>query len=51
MPTDTESGIPSSEGCGGEAQAKQLAIDKCGDDCRIIYKGEDLDPAVKIEWY
>lgn len=40
-----------SEGCGGEAQAKQLAIDKCGDDCRIIYKGEDLDPAVKIEWY
>ena len=39
------------EGCGNEAQARQLAIDKCGSDCRIIYKGEDLDPAIKIEWY
>lgn len=39
------------EGCGDEAKARQLAIDKCGSDCRVIYKGEDLDPAIKIEWY
>ncbi|WP_374379869.1 hypothetical protein [Dongia sp.] len=39
-----------SEGC-GEDQAKQLAIDDCGSDCRIIYEGEHLDPAIRIEWY
>jgi hypothetical protein len=39
------------EGCGNEAQARQLAIDKCGSDCRVIYKDEYLDPMIKIEWY
>ncbi|MBI2256340.1 MAG: caspase family protein [Proteobacteria bacterium] len=39
-----------SEGCGEEAQAKAIALEKCGDDCRIIYNGINKIGDFEIEW-
>jgi len=39
------------EGCGGEAQAERQAIDDCGSDCRIIYKGDQPVGRFDIDWY
>ncbi len=39
------------EGCGNEAQAKQLAIDTCGSDCRVIYKDDQQLGKFEIDWY
>ena len=41
----------SAEGCSNEADAKRLAIEACGGDCRIIFKGADKVGDFEIEWY
>ena len=40
-----------SEGCGDEAAAARLAVDTCGGDCRIIFKGAEKVGRFEIEWY
>nr|WP_298683105.1 caspase family protein [uncultured Dongia sp.] len=40
-----------SEGCGDEAAAARLAVDTCGSDCRIIFKGAEKVGRFEIEWY
>jgi len=39
-----------SEGCSEEARAKEIAIEKCGDDCKIIYNGINKVGDFEIEW-
>ncbi len=39
-----------SEGCSEEAKAKAIAIDECGDDCKIIYNGVNKVGDFEIEW-
>jgi hypothetical protein len=38
------------EGCSEEAKAKEIALEKCGDDCRIIYNGVNKVGDFEIEW-
>jgi uncharacterized caspase-like protein len=39
-----------SEGCSEEARAKEIALEKCGDDCKIIYNGINKVGDFEIEW-
>lgn len=39
-----------SEGCSEEAKAKEIALDECGDDCKIIYNGVNKVGDFEIEW-
>lgn len=39
------------DGCGDEAAARQIALDDCGANCRIIFKGPDKVGTFEIEWY
>jgi uncharacterized caspase-like protein len=38
------------EGCSEEARAKEIAIEKCGDNCKIIYNGVNKVGEFEIEW-
>jgi hypothetical protein len=38
------------QGCGEEADARQLAIDTCGSDCRVIFKGAEKVGDFEIDW-
>jgi len=41
----------SAQGCGTEAAARQLAIDSCNDDCRVIFDGARKLGDFEIDWY